>query len=547
MPDAGAPSETHAAVLAASRPAPRARRRVLVTGASGMLGSDLVFLLTAAGYDVLARPRADLDITDSGAVARALRELRPDVLVNCAAFTKVDDCETDPRAFQVNAEAVANLADACGHVGAQLVQISTDFVFDGARQEPYREDDPVNPTSAYGRSKRAGEEEAMRLPGSLVVRASWLFGRSGWNFVEAILKQVETGKTRLSVVVDQVGRPTSTTDLSEASPRSARSRRLGRLSLRKPRRSLVERVRARDPLARRPLRRRGRPDDRRGPGPPGPASCVLRARHRKVREADRPAHPPLPRSSRRVPRAPRAPGGLTAGQTRGRRPEERASKLDCVALSGGLIMRRLFVAFAVSTVPDRGSVRPDRETQLQPRGRRPDEERLRPPGLARRNLGGLQRAHSGPQGGPQHLRHLDDAVGRPGVRAVDDEQGLRDARRAGARTASTWPSSRAATTTTTPPRSGSFRAPAARPRKSPRKREASRTSTGPRTASAWFSSFRIPNRMPSDDEGGSKKKKTKKPIVIDRYQFKSDGDGYLGQAPQPPVDPGSSPRASRRS
>ena len=216
MPDAGAPSETHAAVLAASRPAPRARRRVLVTGASGMLGSDLVFLLTAAGYDVLARPRADLDITDSGAVARELRELRPDVLVNCAAFTKVDDCETDPRAFQVNAEAVANLADACGHVGAQLVQISTDFVFDGARQEPYREDDPVNPTSAYGRSKRAGEEEAMRLPGSLVVRASWLFGRSGWNFVEAILKQVETGKTRLSVVVDQVGRPTSTTDLSEA-------------------------------------------------------------------------------------------------------------------------------------------------------------------------------------------------------------------------------------------------------------------------------------------------------------------------------------------
>ena len=215
MPDAGASSETHAAVLAASRPAPRARRRVLVTGASGMLGSDLVFLLTAAGYDVLARPRADLDITDSSAVARELRELRPDVLVNCAAFTKVDDCESDPRAFQVNAEAVANLADACGHVGAQLVQISTDFVFDGARQEPYREDDPVNPTSAYGRSKRAGEEEAMRLPGSLVVRTSWLFGRSGWNFVEAILKQVETGKTRLSVVVDQVGRPTSTTDLSE--------------------------------------------------------------------------------------------------------------------------------------------------------------------------------------------------------------------------------------------------------------------------------------------------------------------------------------------
>jgi dTDP-4-dehydrorhamnose reductase len=216
MADTGATFETHAAVLAAPRPAPRARRRVLVTGASGMLGSDLVFLLTAAGYDVLARPHAELDVADSGQVSRTLRELRPDVVVNCAAFTKVDACETDPRAFRVNAEGVANLADACGHVGSLLTQISTDFVFDGTKQEPYREDDPVNPVSAYGRSKRAGEEEALRLPGCLVVRASWLFGRSGWNFIEAILRQVEAGKERLSVVVDQVGRPTSTTDLSEA-------------------------------------------------------------------------------------------------------------------------------------------------------------------------------------------------------------------------------------------------------------------------------------------------------------------------------------------
>lgn len=216
MPAAGGPFEAHSAALAAARPAPRARRRILVTGASGMLGSDLVFLLTTAGYDVLARPKADLDIADASQVARTLRELRPDVVVNCAAFTKVDDCEKDPRAFRVNAEGVANLADACGHVGAQLTQISTDFVFDGTKSEPYREDDPVNPLSGYGRSKRAGEEEALRLPGSLVVRASWLFGRSGWNFIEAILKQVEGGKERLSVVVDQVGRPTATTDLAEA-------------------------------------------------------------------------------------------------------------------------------------------------------------------------------------------------------------------------------------------------------------------------------------------------------------------------------------------
>ncbi len=208
--------QPHAAVLAAPRPVPGTRRRVLITGASGMLGSDLVPVLAAAGYEVLARSRSELDIADASALSRALVETRPDVLVNCAAFTKVDACETDPRAFEVNAKAVGHLADACGHSSCQLVQISTDFVFDGAKGAPYREDDPTGPLSAYGRSKRMGEEEALRLPGSLVVRASWLFGRSGWNFVEAILKQVETGKDRLTVVADQVGRPTATTDLSEA-------------------------------------------------------------------------------------------------------------------------------------------------------------------------------------------------------------------------------------------------------------------------------------------------------------------------------------------
>ena len=181
-----------------------------------MLASDVTPLLSAAGWDVFGRTKEDLDITHAGRVSRTLSELRPDVVVNCAAFTKVDACETDPRAFEVNGAAVANLADACGHVGAQLVQISTDFVFDGQKNAPDAEDDPVRPLSAYGRSKRAGEEAALRLPGSLVVRASWLFGRSGWNFIEAILKQVEAGKGRLSVVGDQIGRPTATTDLSEA-------------------------------------------------------------------------------------------------------------------------------------------------------------------------------------------------------------------------------------------------------------------------------------------------------------------------------------------
>jgi dTDP-4-dehydrorhamnose reductase len=217
MADAGGSSlETHAAVLATPRPVLRSRRRVLITGASGMLGSDLGPVLAGAGHEVIARPKSDLDIRDDREVARALSELRPDVLINCAAFTKVDACESDPLAFEVNARAVGSLADACGHVSAQLVQISTDFVFDGSKRAPYLEEDPPNPLSSYGRGKRAGEEEALRLPGSLVVRASWLFGRSGWNFIEAILKQVEAGKPRLSVVADQVGRPTAATDLSEA-------------------------------------------------------------------------------------------------------------------------------------------------------------------------------------------------------------------------------------------------------------------------------------------------------------------------------------------
>ncbi len=217
MAEAGAGAlDFDAAVLAAPRPTARRRRRVLVTGASGMLGSDLVPALSVAGHDVFGRPHGELDIADAKAVARVVRELSPDVVVNCAAFTKVDDCETDARAETVNARAVEHLAEACARHAARLVQISTDFVFDGEKASPYREDDAPRPLSAYGRTKLAGEEAALRAPGGLVVRASWLFGRSGWNFVEAILRQVESGKTKLTVVTDQVGRPTATPDLAEA-------------------------------------------------------------------------------------------------------------------------------------------------------------------------------------------------------------------------------------------------------------------------------------------------------------------------------------------
>ena len=192
------------------------RSRVLITGAGGMLGSDLAPVLAGAGCDVFARPRSDLDITSEEEVASAFRDVRPDVVVNCAAFTRVDAAETDPRAFEVNVEGVRRLAQFSLRHSARLVQISTDFVFDGEKGVPYAEADPTGPLSAYGRSKLHGEEIALQLPAGLVVRTSWLFGLGGGNFIEAILKQVEEGKASLHVVEDQRGKPTATPDLAQA-------------------------------------------------------------------------------------------------------------------------------------------------------------------------------------------------------------------------------------------------------------------------------------------------------------------------------------------
>jgi dTDP-4-dehydrorhamnose reductase len=192
------------------------RRRILVTGGSGMLARDLAPALAAVGHEVFSRPKSDLDITLEEDGARAFRELRPEAVVNCAAYTKVDACESDPRAQEVNAGGAQRLARWCERAGIPLVEISTDFVFDGEKREPYREDDLAAPISAYGRGKREGEEAALALPNGLVIRSSWLFGNAGWNFVEAILKQVEEGQMPLRVVDDQRGRPTGTPDLAEA-------------------------------------------------------------------------------------------------------------------------------------------------------------------------------------------------------------------------------------------------------------------------------------------------------------------------------------------
>lgn len=187
----------------------------LVTGGAGQLGSALQRVLGGRGQRFLAPAHAELDICDDAQLARALARDAPRVVVNCAALTKVDACEREPElAERANAQAVAQLARACAAAGAKLVQLSTDYVFAGDGQRPYREGDAPAPRSVYGRTKLAGEQAALAAPGALVVRTSWVYGR-GRNFPAAILAQAREGKP-LRVVADQRGRPTYAADLAEA-------------------------------------------------------------------------------------------------------------------------------------------------------------------------------------------------------------------------------------------------------------------------------------------------------------------------------------------
>ena len=252
MPDAGGSARRQSTRPSSPRPGPcRGRgRRVLVTGRPGCSARTSLRPRGRRATRSSRGRRSDLDIDDAApGLARACGSFGPHVVVNCAAFTKVDDVrDRSPRVRGQRRGASLILADACGHVGAQLVQISTDFVFDGAKGAPYREDDPVGPLSAYGRSKRAGEEEALRLPGSLVVRASWLFGRSR---LELRRGDPEAGRGRASrgsrSSIDQVGRPDGDDGPLRGDPGAARGGRLRRVPLRQPGRGLVERVRPRDP------------------------------------------------------------------------------------------------------------------------------------------------------------------------------------------------------------------------------------------------------------------------------------------------------------
>lgn len=191
--------------------------KVLVTGGAGLLARETLPALEGAGHEVLGLDAADADVTDYPALLHPLRIFEPDWIIHLAAFTAVDDCETEvDKAFLVNGLGARNVAQAAAACGAGILMVSTDYVFDGEARTPYREYDPVGPRSVYGRSKWAGEQSVREVHARhIVVRSGWLYGRGGRNFVDTILRRARAGET-LKVVDDQRGAPTWTRDLAGA-------------------------------------------------------------------------------------------------------------------------------------------------------------------------------------------------------------------------------------------------------------------------------------------------------------------------------------------
>jgi dTDP-4-dehydrorhamnose reductase len=192
--------------------------KLLITGAAGQLGQALVQEATRQGWEVVPTDAHDLDITDAGLVGRELSRQRPEVVINAAAATRVDDLESDPDgALRVNAMGPRNLAVACRRLGVKLIHLSTDYVFDGAKPGPYLEWDATKPLSVYGRSKLLGEEWVrQQCPDHFIVRTAWLYGVPGPNFVSAILARGRqlAPDGELKVVCDQRGTPTSSLALA---------------------------------------------------------------------------------------------------------------------------------------------------------------------------------------------------------------------------------------------------------------------------------------------------------------------------------------------
>jgi dTDP-4-dehydrorhamnose reductase len=190
--------------------------RILVIGANGQVGWELPRRGARRGFDILALDRGTLDITDQSAVNRTVGRSGAAVVVNGAAYTAVDQAESEPElAFAVNRDGPAYLASACAEAHIPLVHISTDFVFDGQKQGPYLETDPVSPLSIYGKSKAAGEIAVReRLRQHIILRTSWVYGAHGRNFVKTMLRLGQE-KEVVQVVADQIGCPTYALDIAE--------------------------------------------------------------------------------------------------------------------------------------------------------------------------------------------------------------------------------------------------------------------------------------------------------------------------------------------
>jgi dTDP-4-dehydrorhamnose reductase len=192
--------------------------RITITGAGGMLGCDLASVLQPK-HEILALDHHSCDVSDESAVRRVFFEWRPELVVNCAAFTDVDGCESNAeRAFAVNALGAGNVARAAEQVGARVFYISTDYVFDGNKREPYLEDDPTAPISVYGSSKLEGERQTFGSNGTgaghAIIRTAWLYGFHRTNFVEQVLAKAEAPNAEIAAVADQISSPTWTLHLA---------------------------------------------------------------------------------------------------------------------------------------------------------------------------------------------------------------------------------------------------------------------------------------------------------------------------------------------
>ena len=193
--------------------------RVLITGGNGQVGRSIAELATDerfATLDIAVTDRSTVDITDRAGLGAAFDRVRPEVVINAAAYTAVDAAETDEAAaMAANADGVASLADLCAARGARLLHLSTDYVFDGTKDGWYVESDPIAPLGVYGRTKAAGEAAAQACPAHLILRTSWVYAAHGNNFVRTMLR-IGAERLEVGVVDDQIGCPTSAHDIAEA-------------------------------------------------------------------------------------------------------------------------------------------------------------------------------------------------------------------------------------------------------------------------------------------------------------------------------------------